>query len=98
MMCKRQGKSLLKLDPSCFNSELFFVRTHMYVRTQKYVDTYCIRLSNYITPNSDGSAQISKCPQAYQGVGEGGHYMALHDCRGKRWDQSKCCASNRLLQ
>ena len=49
---KRQGKSPLKLDPSCFNSELFFVRTHMYVRTQKYVDTYCIRLSNYITPNT----------------------------------------------
>jgi hypothetical protein len=54
MMCKRQGKSLLKLDPSCFNSKLFFVRTHMYVRTQKYVDTYCICLSNYITPNKMG--------------------------------------------
>jgi hypothetical protein len=52
MLCKRQGKSPLKLDPSCFNSELFFVRTHMYVHTQKYIDTYCIRLSNYITPNS----------------------------------------------
>ena len=22
------------------------------MRTQKYVDTYCIRLSNYITPNT----------------------------------------------
>ena len=51
MMCERQGKSRLKLDLSFFNSELFFVRTHMYVHTQKYVDTYCIRLSNYITPN-----------------------------------------------
>ena len=43
---KRQGKSRQKLDPSSFNLELFFVRT------QKYVDTYCIRLSNYITPNT----------------------------------------------
>ena len=42
---KRQGKSRQKLDPSSFILELFFVRT------QKYVDTYCIRLSNYITPN-----------------------------------------------
>ncbi len=46
MMCKKQGKSRLKLDPSCFNSELFFVRTCMYLRTQKYVDTYCIHLYN----------------------------------------------------
>jgi hypothetical protein len=43
---KRQGKSRLKLDPSSFNLELFFVRT------QKYIDTYCISLSNYITPNN----------------------------------------------
>ena len=41
---KGPGKSRLKLDPSLFNLELFFVRT------QKYVDTYFICLSNYITP------------------------------------------------
>jgi hypothetical protein len=41
MMCERQGKSPLKLDPSRFNLEL-----------KKYVDTYSIRLSNYITPNN----------------------------------------------
>jgi hypothetical protein len=37
MMCERQGKSPLKLDPSRFNLEL-----------KKYVDTYSIRLSNYV--------------------------------------------------
>ncbi len=57
MLCKRQEKSPLKLDPSCFNSELFFVRTHMYfltcvpVRIHAYQHT-SRRLSNYITPNS----------------------------------------------
>ena len=44
---KGQGKSRLKLAPSIFHLELFFVHT------QKYVDTYCIRLSSYITPNID---------------------------------------------
>ena len=44
------------------------------------------------------TAKISKWPQAYQGVGEGGHHMALHGCRGKRWDQSKCHTSNRRLR
>jgi hypothetical protein len=45
--------------------ELFFVRTQMYVRTQKYVDTYCIRLSSYITPNTlqvDCHSGKSECP------------------------------------
>ncbi len=30
----------------------------MYVRTQKYVDTYCIRLSNYITPQQSPSLPL----------------------------------------
>ncbi len=51
MMCKRQGKSSLKLDPSCFNSELFF-RAYSHVRTYSKVRRYCIRLSNYTTPNN----------------------------------------------
>ncbi len=49
---KGQGKSRLKLDPSLFNLELFFGCT------QKYVGTYCICLSNYITPNTSAST----CP------------------------------------
>ncbi len=48
-----QGKSRLKLDPSHFNLELFFVWS---TSTQKYVDTYCLCLSNYITPNRLWSA------------------------------------------
>jgi hypothetical protein len=64
MLCKRQGKSPLKLDPSCFNLELFFVRTHMYVRTQKYVDTYCIHLRNYITPSTMEELSITSAAVA----------------------------------
>ena len=32
----------------------------------------------------DGVAKISKWPQIYEGVGERGHDVALHRCRGKR--------------
>ena len=28
------------------------------MRTQKYVDTYCVRLSNYITPNIEHLEQL----------------------------------------
>ncbi len=46
MMCKRAGEVTAQtLAPSIFHLELFFVRI------QKYMDTYCIHLSNYITPS-----------------------------------------------
>ena len=31
----------------------------------------------------DPAAKIGKWPQAYEGVGEGGHHMSLHRCRWK---------------
>jgi hypothetical protein len=89
MMCKRQGKSPLKLDPSCFNLELFFVRAHMYVRTQKYVGFLtCVRvrihayqhasrgLSNYITPNNLVACPIKSSSQA--SLGECRHMSVFH--------------------
>ncbi len=42
----------------------------------------------------DGVAKIGKWPQTYEGVGERKHDVALHGCRGKRGNQSKCCAHN----
>ncbi len=31
------------------------------------------------------AAEVGKWPQAYEGMGEGGHHMALHRCRWKQW-------------
>jgi hypothetical protein len=44
MIHEKQGKSWLKLDPSCFNLDLFFVCTF------KYVCIYRTSLRYYITP------------------------------------------------
>jgi hypothetical protein len=56
---KRQGKSRLKLDPSSFNLELFFIRTQKYisfltcVRVRIHAYQHASRRpSKYITPNS----------------------------------------------
>ncbi len=43
----------------------------------------------------DPAAQIGKWPQAYEGMGEGGHHMTLHRCRRTRWDRCEGCACNR---
>ena len=42
-------------------------------------------------------AKVSKEAKADEGMGEGGHHMALHSCRRKKWDQRKGCTSNRPL-
>ena len=42
----------------------------------------------------DPAAHIGKWPQAYEGMGEGGHHMTPHRCRRKRWDRCEGCAGN----
>jgi hypothetical protein len=63
-------------------------------------DTLAIRVDNQDTclVEGDGVAEISKWPQTYEGVGEGGHDVAMHGCRGKRGNQSECCDSDRPLR
>ncbi len=44
------------------------------------------------------AAYVGKWPQADEGMGEGGHHMALHRCRRKRWGRCEGCAGNRPLR
>ena len=61
MMCKRQGKSPLKLDPSCFNSELFFVRT--YSKVHRFPDM-CTSMHPCVPAPIQASKQLYN-PQHY---------------------------------
>jgi len=80
MTCEKAGEVMQKLDPSSFKLELFFVCT------QKYVDTYCICLSNYITPNTDKPPD--QIPQE--------HYLGNHEgASGTRVHSNRCVS---LLQ
>ncbi len=43
---------------------------------------------------NDCTVKVSKRAQANKSLGEGGHHVALHGCRGKSLGRGKGCAGN----
>ncbi len=59
LLCKKAGKITAQTSSKLLQLGAIF-RAYSHVRTySKYVDTYCIRLSNYITLNKDNRSALS---------------------------------------
>jgi hypothetical protein len=46
----------------------------------------------------DLAVEVGKGAQANRCMGEGGHHVALHGCRGKKWGRGKGCTGNQSHQ